>query len=256
MRVTILGCGGSSGVPLVGGYWGECDPDEPRNRRRRVSILVEQDKTRLLIDTSPDLREQLIDAKVDWLTAVLYTHAHADHLHGIDDLRAVNYLMKASLPVYGTPGTLDEIRSRFGYAFDPLPENGEYFRPSLTPTPIRTPEFSVGGLGVRWFEQDHGPAGTTIGYRLGKLAYSTDVVRMPEPAFAALEGIELWIVDCLRWTPHATHAHVDLALEWIARVKPKRAVLTHLGHLLDYRKLAARCPPGVEPAYDGMVIEV
>lgn len=257
MRITILGCGGSSGVPLIGNFWGECDPAEPRNRRRRVSILVEDGDTRVLVDASPDLREQLLDANVSRLSGVILTHAHADHLHGIDDLRAVNYLMQAPLPLYATPATLAEVERRFGYALKPLGGAGiDYYRPALTPTPIDGPAFEVGGIRFQGFDQDHGIGGTTLGLRFGKAAYSTDVVRLPPAALEVLAGVDLWIVDCLRFAPHPTHAHFDQTMEWISRVKPRRAVLTHMGHLMDYRKVAARCPTGVEPGYDGMVIEL
>jgi phosphoribosyl 1,2-cyclic phosphate phosphodiesterase len=255
MRVTILGCGGSSGVPLIGNFWGDCDPGEPRNRRRRVSILVEQGDTRVLVDASPDLREQLLDAKVGKLAAVVLTHAHADHLHGIDDLRAVNFHMQAPLPLYGTRATLREVDRRFGYALMPLPAGGDYYRPALVPTPIDGADFRVGSIDFQCFEQDHGIGGSTLGLRFGPFAYSTDVVRLPPAAFEMLAGVEIWIVDCLRFTPHPTHAHFDLAMDWIRRVKPRRAVLTHMGHLMDYRTVAARCPEGVEPGYDGMVVE-
>jgi phosphoribosyl 1,2-cyclic phosphate phosphodiesterase len=255
MRVTILGCGGSSGVPLIGNFWGDCDPNEPRNRRRRVSILVEHGGTRVLVDASPDLREQLLDAGVDSLTAVVLTHAHADHLHGIDDLRAINFLMQAPLPLYGTPETLAEVERRFGYALKPLPAGGEYYRPALVPTPVDGERFRIGTVEFRCFEQDHGVGGTTLGLRFGDMAYSTDVVRLPPAAFAALDGVDTWIVDCLRFAPHPTHAHFDQTVEWVRRVKPRRAILTHMGHQMDYRSLVRRCPPGVEPAYDGMVLE-
>ena len=258
MRVTILGCGGSNGVPLIGGSWGECDPNEPRNRRRRSSILVEQGDTRILVDTSPDLREQLIDAKVDWLSAVVYTHAHADHLHGLDDLRPLNYLMSRAIPIHATPETLTEIGQRFGYALEPMPPGGDPFvRPVLTPVAITGSSFRIGGIDVQCFPQDHGPGGETLGLRFGKIGYSTDVARLSEDAFRILEGIEVWIVDCLRHgPPHPTHAHYELTLSWIARVKPRHAILTHLSHHMDYRKLKEKCPPGVEPAYDGMTLQV
>lgn len=255
MKVTILGCGGSSGVPLIGNVWGDCDPAEPRNRRRRVSILVEEGETKILVDASPDLREQFLDAGVDRLTAVILTHAHADHVHGIDDLRSINYLMQAPLPLYATPDTLAEVGRRFGYALEPPRIPPTFYRPVLTPMPIAGSSFTVGGIEVRCFEQDHG-YGTTLGLRFGKVAYSTDVVKLPPESIAALEGIDTWIVDCLRPTPHPTHAHFDRVLEWVAQVKPRRAVLTHMGHLMDYRRTAERCPPGMEPAHDGMVIEV
>ncbi|MCC6469272.1 MAG: MBL fold metallo-hydrolase [Alphaproteobacteria bacterium] len=255
MRVTILGCGGSSGVPLIGNFWGDCDPAEPRNRRRRVSILIEQADTTVLVDASPDLREQLLAAGVNRLTGVVLTHAHADHLHGIDDLRAVNFAMQAPLALHATPATLAEVGARFGYALKPLPAGGDYYRPALVPTPVDSAAFQIGEIAFQCFEQDHGIGGTTLGLRFGAIAYSTDVVRLPPAAFEVLAGVDTWIVDCLRPTPHPTHAHFDQTMEWIARIKPRRAVLTHMGHLMDYRSVAARCPPGVEPGYDGMVLE-
>lgn len=255
MKVTILGCGGSSGVPLIGNVWGDCDPKEPRNRRRRVSILVEEGDTAILVDASPDLREQFLDANVTRLSAVILTHAHADHVHGIDDLRSINYLMQAPLPLYATPETLAEVGRRFGYALEPPAVPPTFYRPVLTPMPIEGSSFTIGGIAVSCFEQDHG-YGTTLGLRFGKVAYSTDVVNLPPESIAALDGVDTWIVDCLRPTPHPTHAHFDRVLEWVAQVRPRRAVLTHMGHLMDYRRTAERCPPGIEPAYDGMVIVV
>ncbi|MGQ0674725.1 MAG: MBL fold metallo-hydrolase [Rhodospirillales bacterium] len=258
MRVTVLGCGGSGGVPVVGNYWGDCDPSEPKNRRRRVSILVEQDDTRILVDTSPDLREQLLAAKVDRLTAVVYTHSHADHVHGIDDLRALNYRMKAALPAYARPETLAEIERRFGYVFQPLPGGNDpyIYRPALTPMPVDQPRFEIGGIPVTWFEQDHGFGGVSTGYRFADAAYSTDVWGLSEDALAKLAGLKLWVVDCLRWEAHPSHAHFDRVLDWVARLKPRRTVLTHMNHAMDYRKALAKCPPGVEPGYDGLVVEV
>ncbi len=254
MRVTILGCGGSGGVPLVGNDWGACDPANPKNRRLRVSILVEAGDTTVLVDTSPDLRQQLLAAGVARLDAVLYTHTHADHLHGIDDLRPVNRKMNAPIDVYGSPVTIADIRARFGYVFAGLREGHGYYKPVLVPHEVTGP-FRVKGLDVVPFEQDHGFSKTT-GFRFGPVAYSTDVVELSDEAFAALEGVRLWIVDCLRLEPHDTHAHLDKALAWIARVDPERAVLTHMTQSLDYDDLAARLPAGAEPAFDGMVLEV
>jgi phosphoribosyl 1,2-cyclic phosphate phosphodiesterase len=258
MRVTILGCGGSGGVPLVGGHWGDCDPAEPRNRRRRVSILVEEGATRILVDTSPDLREQLLAAGVDRLTAVVYTHSHADHVHGIDDLRALNHRMKAALPAYGRPDTLAEIARRFGYVFQPLPGANEpyIYRPALTPMPVQSPRFEIGGVPVTWFDQDHGFSGSSTGYRFADAAYSTDVLALSDAAFEVLQGLKLWVVDCLRWEPHPSHAHFDRVMEWVERLKPARTVLTHMNHAMDYRKALARCPKGMEPGYDGLVVEL
>ena len=256
MKVTILGCGGSNGVPLIGGNWGLCNPQNPRNRRRRSSILVEQGSTRLLVDSSPDLREQLLATGNGWLDAVLYSHGHADHLHGIDDLRAVNAIRKAALPAFAAAETIAQIRARFGYVLEPIEPGGSgyFYKPCLTMTPIAG-DFTVGTVQVRPFRQDHGFS-TTLGFRFGKLAYSTDVVALDEDAFEVLRGVELWIVDCLRFAPHETHAWLDRTLGWIARVAPARAVLTHMSHSLDYDAVSVCCPPGVEPAYDGLTLEV
>jgi phosphoribosyl 1,2-cyclic phosphate phosphodiesterase len=253
MRVRILGCGGSGGVPLVGGVWGACDPAEPRNRRRRTSVLVEDGPTTLLIDTSPDLREQLLDAGTKRLDAVLFTHAHADHLHGIDDLRGMNRLMRTNLPVYADARTLAVIAERFDYVFRPLEEGASFYKPTLTEHVIEGP-FTVAGIDIVPFVQDHGFS-KTLGFRIGGMGYSTDVVDLDETAFAALAGIELWIVDCLRYDPHPTHSHLEKTLSWIARVKPRHAVLTHMDVPLDYATLRGKLPAGVEPGYDGLTLE-
>ena len=253
MRVTMLGCGPSTGVPLIGGIWGRCDPGDPRNRPRRVSALVETRGTTLLIDTAPDLREQLIDAGVSRIDAVLMTHAHADHLHGIDDLRTVNRLMRAAIPLYADGRVLSEIRARFGYTLDEA-EAGRFYKPILVPHEIVGP-FAISGIPIVPFAQDHG-FGTTHGFRIGGFAYSTDVTELDERAFAALAGIELWIVDCLRRAPHPTHSHLAKTLSWIARIRPRRAVLTHMDQSLDYRELSAELPQGVEPGQDGLVIDL
>ncbi len=257
MRITILGCGSSSGTPCIDFGWGRCDPANPKNRRLRPSILVEEGETRLLVDTSPDLRQQLLDAGTGQLTAVLYTHAHADHLHGIDDLRAVNRIIGAPLPVYADNPTLAVISNRFEYVMTPLNGDGAHFyKPLLLPHELAVGGSTrIGAITVEAFDQDHGFS-RTLGLRFGAFAYSTDVVDLPEESFRALEGVQLWIIGTMVDRPHPTHCHVDKALDWIARVRPARAILTHLGPDLDYATLAARLPAGVEPAYDGMRIEV
>jgi phosphoribosyl 1,2-cyclic phosphate phosphodiesterase len=254
MRVTILGCGPSTGVPVIGPDWGRCDPADPRNRRRRVSVLVEVGGVVILIDTSPDLREQLIDARVSRLDAVVVTHAHADHLHGIDDLRSINRLMGSPIPLYADDKTLAEIRSRFGYVFNPITQPGRYYKPTLVPHEIVGP-FEIQGIPIVPFAQDHGFS-ATLGLRVGGFAYSTDATELDEAAFDAIEGIELWIVDCLRREPHPTHSHLAKTLSWIARVRPRRAVLTHMDQSLDYGELSAELPSGVEPGQDGLVVEL
>lgn len=259
MRVTILGCGGSGGVPLAdgspGGYWGACDPANPRNRRRRVSVLVEQGDSAILVDTSPDLREQILETPIRHLDAVVFTHGHADHAHGIDELRSLVHRRKAAIPAFTDPQTRSELTARFAYAFASSAEPEALYRPMLEDRLLESPQ-EIAGIAVTPFRQGHGRE-TTLGLRFGDLAYSTDVVELDEDAFRALAGVRIWIVDCLRiGPPHPTHAWLKRSLEWIARVGPERAVLTHMNHQTDYATLASRCPPGVEPGYDGMVLEL
>jgi phosphoribosyl 1,2-cyclic phosphate phosphodiesterase len=254
VKVTLLGCGGSGGVPQIGNRWGACDPTNPKNRRRRCSVLVESGETILLIDTSPDCRAQLLDANVQRLDGVVYTHAHADHLHGIDELRGINRLMRRAVPIWADAGTLKQIETRFGYALKPLEPGSSFYKPTLEPHEIQGP-FRVGELEIVPFEQDHGFS-TTLGFRIGGFGYSTDVVELDEKAFEILAGVELWIVDCLRREPHTTHSHLEKTLRWIERVKPRRAILTHMDPVLDYETLRAELPDGVEPGYDGLVVEL
>lgn len=268
MRVTILGCGGAGGVPLVGGDWGACDPREPKNRRRRVSILIEdgpkQAPTRLMVDTSPDLREQMLDAGVQRLDGIVFTHNHADHVHGVDDLRQFNRRQRAVIPAYTDAKTAESLRQRFGYVFEPVktrPDgSANYFKPCLSLTEIVAGDaFAVTGPGgpirVQTFDQDHGFM-RTLGLRFGEVAYSTDVVNMPEASFDALKGVGLWIVDCFAREPHPTHVHLAEVLKWIERVGPDCAVLTHMGTAMDYGTLLRELPQGVVPGYDGMTIDV
>jgi phosphoribosyl 1,2-cyclic phosphate phosphodiesterase len=253
VKVTVLGCGSSGGVPLIGSNWGECDPNDPRNRRMRVSILVEDGDTQVLVDTSPDLRQQLLNANVKKLTAVLYTHAHADHCHGIDDLRTVNWLIKKPVDIYADAKTMNDLETRFGYIFHGKEQSDNYYKPSVKPH-IFNGEFQIDRLSITPILQDHAYS-QSWGFRFNDFAYSTDVKRLDESAFVALTGIKVWIVDCVRETPHPTHSHLEQTLEWIARVKPERAYLTHLSHVMDYEKLLAKLPSGVWPAHDGLIIE-
>jgi len=256
MKITILGSGGSSGTPAVSYGWGKCDPENPRNRRLRPSILVEDGDTAILVDTSPDLRQQLLNADVSMLDAVLQTHSHADHLHGIDDLRPINRAMNAPLDLYADAATLEDVGKRFGYVFEPLAADATmYYKPTLNARTIGGGDhFTVGGIDIDVFVQDHGYC-KTLGFRFGPIAYSTDVVELPEKAFAMLDGVDTWIIGTLVDKEHPTHAHVDKALGWIDRIKPRRAVLTHLGLGFDYQELSDRLPDGVEAAYDGMILE-
>jgi len=253
MKVTVLGCGASWGVPAIGPDWGRCDPADPRNRRRRCSILVESRDAVLLMDMAPDLREQLLSANVAWLDAVLLTHAHADHLHGIDDIRIVNQLVRKALPVYASPEALAEVERRFGYALLPAPDRPLY-RPALIGRPIDGP-FTAAGVRIVPIAQNHGYS-MSLGFRIGPVAYSTDVTALDETAFAALAGTEIWIVDCMRREPHPTHSHLAKTLAWIDRVRPRRAILTHMDQSLDYSELCAELPDGVEPGYDGLTIDL
>ncbi len=258
MRVTILGCGSSGGVPATGIGWGKCDPNNPKNQRLRPSILVETQGKTILIDTSPDLRVQLLAANVTHIDAVLYTHAHADHLHGIDDLRGINRAMVAPIPMYADPVTLASIQERFAYALAPLPEEaraqGRYFKPTLEAHAITPGEtFDVCGVSVTCFDQDHGYS-RTLGFRFGQFGYSTDLVELPDQGFNALVGIDTWVVGAFTDRDHPTHVHVSKALEWIDRVAPRYAVLTHLGPDLDYNELANLLPNSVDAAFDGLQI--
>jgi phosphoribosyl 1,2-cyclic phosphate phosphodiesterase len=257
MKVTILGCGGSGGVPLIGPDWGRCNPDNPKNRRRRVSILIQYNGANIVCDTSPDFRAQMLDAGVGKLDAILYTHDHADHTQGIDDVRFMRSYEKGQLiPAYGAAGTLETLTARFPYIFQQGTEgSGHLYKPFLEPRLAEKP-FELAGLTVTPFEQSHGFGSKTLGYRIGPAAYSTDAVELPEEAFEILAGLDLWVVDCLRFEPHVTHAHFDKVMGWIDRLKPKHAILTHMNHMVDYDVIRAKCPPGVEPGYDGLAVEI
>ena len=260
LRFTILGCGSSGGVPRLGGYWGECDPTNPKNRRRRCSLLVERvtdhGTTRVLIDTSPDLREQLLSAGVGTLDGVVFTHAHADHTHGIDDLRQIVFNMRDRLAVWADLPTQANLLDRFAYVFVQAPHSP--YPPILDLNLLDGPVTVTGAGGdvvLTPFLADHGSM-DALGFRIGNLAYLPDAVAIPEPAWDALAGLEVWIVDALRRKPHPTHAHLALTLEWIARANPARAVLTNMHIDLDYQTVADETPAHVTPAFDGMVIEL
>jgi len=260
-QVRILGCGSSGGVPRVGQGWGECDPNEPRNRRRRCSILIEQARssecTRVLVDTSPDLRDQLLDAGVTALDAIVYTHDHADHCHGIDDVRPLVIVNRRRIDAFMDEPTSKGLLSRFEYVFK-TPEGSDY-PPILTDRRIeRETPFEVAGGGgaidVLPFRLTHGGI-DALGLRVAGMAYTPDVSAIPEAALDHLRDLDLWIIDALRVRPHPSHFHLDEALAWIERMRPRRAVLTNLHNDLDYARLAADLPAHIRPAYDGMALD-
>ena len=258
LTFTILGCGSSGGVPRLGGIWGDCDPTNPKNRRRRCSLLVTRETaegtTRVLIDTSPDMREQLLDAEVSTLDGVVYTHSHADHMHGIDDLRQIVQNTRQRLPVWADGPTQEALLSRFGYAF--VQPEGSPYPPILDLHTIDGPVTVPGAGGpitFTPFRADHGSM-DALGFRIGPLAYLPDAVDIPAESWPTLEGLDCWIVDALRRKPHPTHAHLDMTLGWIAKAKPTRAVITNMHIDLDYETLRAELPPHITPAFDGMTI--
>lgn len=260
LRVIVLGCGGSAGVPQIGGSdgrgdWGACDPAEARNRRTRTSITITGNAGTLLVDTTPDMRAQLLACGVARVDAVLFTHGHADHVTGLDDVRGLNRVAGRPLDAFATRRTLDEITQRFSYAFNPWQPPG-FFRPVLVRREIEPgARIEAAGLEVRTFMQDHHFM-PTLGLRVGRFAYSTDVVALDDAAFAALEGVDTWLVGCFQRRPHTTHAHVALVASWAERIRPRRTVLTHMGHDLDWAWMQANLPAGIEPAHDGLVLEV
>ncbi len=258
--VTVLGCGGSAGVPQIGGAdghgdWGACDPSEPRNRRTRSSIVIESDGRRLLVDASPDMRAQLLACGIPSVDAILFTHAHADHVLGIDDIRILNRVIGRPLDAFATERTLAELEQRFDYAFKPW-QPPHFFRPTMVQKPFAFgTTVEMAGIEAQVFEQDHGFM-PTAGLRVGGFGYSTDVVTLDEAALAALEGVDTWMVDCFQRRKHKTHANIEQVLVWAERIKPRRVVLTHMGYDVDWAWLVNRLPPGFEPGFDGMRLEV
>lgn len=259
MRFTILGCGSSGGVPRIGGLWGDCDPANPKNRRTRCSLLVERvgtaGTTRLLIDTSPDMREQLLRAGIATVDAVAYTHSHADHVNGLDDIRQIVFNTHRRVPIWADGATQEALLARFSYAFV-QPEDSSY-PPICDLNTIRGP-FAIAGPGgaieLAPFHVDHGDI-DALGFRIGGLVYMPDVLTIPEASWPFLAALDCWIVDALRRKPHPTHAHLARALEWIERAAPKRAILTNMHIDLDHATVEAETPDHVSAAYDGMVLE-
>lgn len=258
LTFTILGCGSSGGVPRLGGLWGDCDPTNPKNHRRRCSLLITRqsgdDVTRVLIDTSPDLRSQLLDAEVGTLDAVVYTHSHADHVHGIDDLRMIVFNMRKRLQVWADGDTTDALLSRFGYAF--VQPKGSPYPPICELNTIDS-DVTIDGPGgpirLQPFEVEHGSI-DALGFRINDVAYLPDVSAIPDDVWPKLDGLDCWIVDALRRTPHPTHSHLENTLAWIERVGPKQAVLTNMHNDLDYATVEAETPAHIRPAFDGMTL--
>ncbi len=246
-------------MPSLGGAdgrgdWGACDPAESRNRRSRASIVIEGSQGRILVDTGPDLRSQLLACAVPRIDAVVFTHAHADHVTGFDDVRLLNRITGTPLPAYATQATRDELGRRFDYAFQPW-KPPYFYRPVLDFTVVRAGEVILTcGLRVQTFDQDHHVM-RTLGLRVGSFGYSTDVVRLDDAAFATLAGIDTWLVGCFQREPHLTHAHVGLVDDWRRRLGVRRTVLTHMGYDLDWAWMRDSLPPGMEAAHDGMVLE-
>ncbi len=262
LRITILGCGSSGGVPRIGGDWGSCDPTEPKNRRRRCSLLVERGEgenwTRLLVDTSPDIYEQLYNKQITWLDGVLYTHHHADQTHGINDLRAFFLNRFKSVPVYMDDFCAKIMSERFDYCFAEVQNSGYPKFLELHKLEAGRPlkiEGEGGAIEILPILLHHGSI-DALGFRFdNKVAYCPDVADIPEESFASLEGLECWIVDSLRYAPHPTHAHVEKTLSWVDRVKPQQAVLTNMHIDLDYRTLEKELPQSVIPAFDDMILK-
>lgn len=258
IRLTLLGTGPSQGVPAIGGAdgggeWGDCDPAEPRNRRTRSAALFEGGGTRVLVDAGPDCRQQLLAARAGVLDAVIFTHAHADHVMGLDELRQVNRNAGRELPAYGFPETLAELRDRFGYAFRGATRG--WFRPALEGREVLPGEtIVIGEMSFTTTEQDH-KVMRTMGLRCGNLAYCTDVVRMAPEALAALRGVEILVVGCFRPAPHPVHAGLAEVVAWVEALRPRRTILTHMSSAWDWARARRTLPAGIEPGHDGMVIE-
>lgn len=258
LKVRILGCGTSSGVPRIGNDWGACDPAEPRNRRTRASILIEGaggqgEPTRILVDTGPDLREQLLAADIDRLDAVIWTHDHADHTHGIDDLRQLFHIAGTPIRAFARPFALDGIRARFDYAFQ-----GRGYYPPIVEAEHLPDTLQIGPITVRVIDQPHGGI-TSAGLRFEldgrSISYGTDFNEMTDAMTSFYAGTDLWVVDALGLKPHPTHSHLAKTLAYIDLVRPRRALLTHMDKSMDYASLRASLPPHIEPAHDGLEVE-
>jgi phosphoribosyl 1,2-cyclic phosphate phosphodiesterase len=250
VKLIVLGCGTSSGVPRIGGDWGACNPDDPRNRRTRASIMVQSATTTILVDSGPDMRSQLLAAGIGALDAVIWTHEHADHTHGIDDLRQIFHVRREPVPGYARQETLDVLEHRFGYVF-----SGRYGYPSTARAILLEDETMIGDIRVRVVDQPHGEI-TSAGLRFDhggrSIAYSTDFSAITPAMESLYEGVDIWVVDALRRKPHPTHPHLGMTLEAVARLKPGEAILTHMDQSMDYASLLVELPAGVVPGHDGL----
>lgn len=262
-RFTILGCASSPGVPRITGDWGACDPKEPRNRRSRAAFMVEQiaedgGRTTVVVDTGPDFREQMIAAGAKDVDAVFYTHPHADHIHGIDDLRGFALNMRRQVPIYADRATLDRLFEAFRYCFET--PAGSAYPPIITANEIRVEDGPVtvsgagGPLALEPLTQTHGDI-TSLGYRIGNVAYCCDISGFPDATLRQLGGLDVLVIDALQYKPHPSHLSLSEALEWIRNLRARRAYLTHMHTPLDYRTVLSETPENVEPAYDGLVFE-
>ena len=252
MKVRILGCGTSTGVPKIGNEWGQCDPREPRNYRLRTSLLVESGGERMLVDCGPDLRQQLLAAKVNHLDGVIVTHAHGDHCHGIDELRPVSQAIDRPVPLHARADVLRELQERFGYAF----AQSDFYRPIVEAREVAA-ELAFGEARVRVVDQPHGGP-TSLGLRFDEgdqsVAYAVDFSDLTDAMASLYEGVDVWIADCLTRQPHPTHAHLDGVLGWARELRVGRLYLVHMGNGLDYRSLIAELPDWAAPAFDGLDI--
>lgn len=250
MKVRILGSGTSSGVPRIGNDWGACDPGEPRNRRTRASLLVEHDGTRILIDTGPDMREQLLAADVAAVDAIIWTHDHADHCHGIDDVRQIYHALGRPVQGFARPKTLAALHEKFTYVFA-----GRQGYPPTVQAAELPDRLTIGSITIDVVDQPHGHI-TSAGLRFSAgdavVGYATDFHELTPAMRALYTGLDVWIVDALRYAPHPTHPDVPAVLDWIEQLRPGRSAFIHMDHSMDYATLMATLPPGVEPGYDGL----
>jgi len=257
MKITLLGCGTSVGVPALGGLgWGRCNPKNPKNRRQRSSVLIETNNSTILIDAGPDIRNQLLCANVNKIDAVLLTHAHSDHTSGLAELRPFYFAHKIKVPIFSNIETLNTVERQFDFLFTKKSGSPSYFIPPMTLNKIGLGTLEIGDLCIDVINQNHGNI-DSLGFIFNKkFAYSTDVVKMPEVNFDKLSNLDLWIVEALRDEPHEAHAHFKQTFNWIKRANPKKAVLTHLGWESDYDYIVSICPENVYPGYDGMVVNI